>query len=104
MRGNARSTGLRDHSTRPERKRGTAMTDTIQSLAEQHWNGEGDLVHAHHPVQPMLKRAAEEIAPGVLTMISVASVNAIDTGDGLVMLDTGGIFDSAHVFTQVRNW
>ena len=27
-------------------------------------------------------------------MISVASVNAIDTGDGLVMLDTGGQFDS----------
>ena len=35
-------------------------------------------------------------------MISVASVNAIDTGDGLAMLDTGGQFDIDHVFDQVR--
>ena len=67
---------------------------SIRELAEQHWNGEGDLVHAHHPVQPVLGRAAEEIAPGILTMISIASVNAIDTGDGLAMLDTGGQFDA----------
>ena len=53
---------------------------------------------------PALGRAAEEIAPGILTMISVASVNAIDTGDGLVMLDTGGQFDSDHVYDQVRGW
>jgi alkyl sulfatase BDS1-like metallo-beta-lactamase superfamily hydrolase len=77
---------------------------TIRELAEQHWNGEGDLVHAHHPVTPALGRKAEEIAPGILTMISVASVNAIDTGDGLAMLDTGGQFDSDHVYDQVRGW
>ena len=77
---------------------------TIRELAEQHWNGEGDLVHAHHPVTPALDRVAEEIAPGILTMISMASVNAIDTGDGLAMLDTGGEFDSNHVYDQVRGW
>ncbi len=80
------------------------MADTIRDLAERHWNGEGDLVHQHHPVRPVLGRASEEIAPRVLTMISVASVNAIDTGDGLVMLDTGGSFDSDHVYEQVRGW
>jgi glyoxylase-like metal-dependent hydrolase (beta-lactamase superfamily II) len=80
------------------------MTDTIRSIAERHWNGEGDLVHEQHPVRPILGRASEEIAPGVLTLISVASVNAIDTGDGLVMLDTGGYFDSDHVFDEVRRW
>jgi alkyl sulfatase BDS1-like metallo-beta-lactamase superfamily hydrolase len=80
------------------------MADTIRSLAERHWNGEGDLVHEHHPVVPVLDRAAEEIAPGVLTMISIASVNALDTGDGLVMLDTGSLFDSDHVFDHVRRW
>ena len=81
-----------------------AEPSTIRELAEQHWNGEGDLVHAHHPVRPVLDRAAEEIAPGVLTMISIASVNAIETGDGLAMLDTGGQFDIDHVFEQVRAW
>ena len=78
--------------------------ETIRSLAEKHWNGEGDLVHEHHPVRPVLGRVAEEIIPDVLTFISIASVNAIDTGDGLVMLDTGGWFDSDHVFESVRAW
>ena len=80
------------------------MADTIRSLAERHWNGEGDLVHEHHPVVPVLGRAAEEIAPGVLTMISIASINAVDTGDGLVMLDTGSALDSDHVYDEVRRW
>jgi alkyl sulfatase BDS1-like metallo-beta-lactamase superfamily hydrolase len=78
--------------------------ESIRGLAERHWNGEGDLVHAHHPVLPVLGRAADEIAPGVLTMVSLASINAVDTGDGLVMLDTGGQFDADHVHTQVRAW
>jgi alkyl sulfatase BDS1-like metallo-beta-lactamase superfamily hydrolase len=77
---------------------------TIRELAERHWNGEGDLVHEHHPVRPVLDRRAEEIVPGVLTLISLASVNALDTGDGLVMLDTGGPFDCDHVFDEVRRW
>ena len=81
----------------------TAAT-SIRELAEQHWNGEGDLVHAHHPVTPALERRGEEIAPGVFTMISIASVNALDTGDGLTMLDTGGQFDSDHVYDEVRRW
>ena len=80
------------------------MGDEIRALAERHWNGEADLVHAEHPVTSALDRRAEEIAPGVLTMISVASVNAIDTGDGLAMLDTGGPFDSDHVYDEVRRW
>ena len=80
------------------------MPETILGLAERYWNGEVDLVHEHHPVQPALGRAAEEIAPGILTFISIASVNALDTGDGLVLLDTGGKFDSTHLFEQVRAW
>ncbi len=76
----------------------------IRELAERHWNGEGDLVHEHHPVRPVLDRQAEEIAPGILTLISIASVNALDTGDGLTMLDTGGAFDSDHVYDSVRAW
>ena len=78
--------------------------DSIRELAERHWNGDADLVHEHHPVMPVLGREAEEIAPGILTLISIASVNAIDTGDGLAMLDTGGAFDSDHVYDSVRGW
>jgi len=80
------------------------MGSDILDLAERYWNGEADLVHEHHPLAPALGRAAEEIAPGVLTFISLASVNALDTGDGLVLLDTGGPFDAAHLHEQVRAW
>ena len=41
-------------------------TSRIRELAEQHWNGEGDLVHAHHPVMPVEGRVAEELLDGVL--------------------------------------
>jgi alkyl sulfatase BDS1-like metallo-beta-lactamase superfamily hydrolase len=75
----------------------------IRDLAEQHWNGEGDLVHAHHPVKA-LSRDGEEIAPGIFTVISTASINAIETGDGLAMLDTGGAYDIDNIYTQVRGW
>jgi alkyl sulfatase BDS1-like metallo-beta-lactamase superfamily hydrolase len=77
---------------------------TIRELAEIHWRGEGDLVHEHHPVAPVAGRAAEEILDGVLYLKSIASVTAIDTGDGLLLLDTGGPFDSDVVFGGVRSW
>jgi alkyl sulfatase BDS1-like metallo-beta-lactamase superfamily hydrolase len=80
------------------------MVTSIRDLAERYWQGDADLVHEHHPVKMVLDRAAEEIAPGILTLISIASVNAIDTGDGLAMLDTGGEFDSDHVHAEVRRW
>jgi alkyl sulfatase BDS1-like metallo-beta-lactamase superfamily hydrolase len=77
---------------------------SIREMAERHWQGEGDLVFDEHPVRPVADRRAEEIADGVLCLKSVASVNAIDTGDGLVMLDTGGIFDRDVVYDAVRAW
>lgn len=77
---------------------------TIRELADQHWDGEGDLVFEHHPVHPVAGRQTEEIADRVLYLKSVASVTAIDTGDGLVMLDTGGAFDRDVVFDGVRRW
>jgi alkyl sulfatase BDS1-like metallo-beta-lactamase superfamily hydrolase len=80
------------------------VVTSLRELAERHWQGEGDLVHAEHPVMPALGRAAEEIAEGVLVLKSLASVNALDTGDGLVLLDTGGPFDVDHVFEAVRSW
>lgn len=85
---------------------------TIRELAEEHWQGRGELVHAHHPVQPLhtvhedgtRETASEELEPGLLTLKSIASVNAFDTGDGLVMLDTGGVFDRQTVHDAVRAW
>jgi glyoxylase-like metal-dependent hydrolase (beta-lactamase superfamily II) len=77
---------------------------SIRELAERYWAGEADLVGAHHPVFPARARAAEELGPGLLYLKSLASVTALDTGDGLVMLDTGGQFDADHVFESIRQW
>jgi len=77
---------------------------SIRELADRHWEGEGDLVHEHHPVQAVNGRGAEELDDGVLYVKSIASVSALDTGDGLVMLDTGGWFDVDHVYDSVRGW
>jgi len=80
------------------------MSETLRDLAERYWSGEADLVHDHHPVRPALGRRAEELDEGLLVFKSVASVNVLDSGDGLVMLDTGGTFDADHVFESVRRW
>jgi len=77
---------------------------TIREMAERHWQGEGDLVFGEHPVTPAAGRQAEEIGDGVLYVKSIASATTIDTGDGLVMLDTGSMFDRDVVFDQVRKW
>lgn len=77
---------------------------SIRELAERHWNGEGDLEHGEHPVAPAANAIGEELADGIFYLKSVASVTALDTGDGLVMLDTGSFVDQDNVYGQVRRW
>jgi len=79
-------------------------TPTIRELAERHFRGHGDLVHEHHPVAPVLRRQAEEIDDGVLYIKSVSSITVIDSGDGLLLLDTGGPYDADVVFEATRRW
>ena len=74
----------------------------IRELAEKLWNGEID-TQEYHPVA-FATRAGEEIADGVLYYKGIASANTIDTGDGLVMLDTGTAQDTRTLFEEVRKW
>ena len=76
---------------------------TIQELAERAWRGDLDLVHEHHPVKASGVEA-EEIADGLLYYKSIASLNVLDTGDGLVMLDAGHLIDVNSIFAAVRKW
>ena len=76
----------------------------IRELAEQCWNGDLDLVFAHHPVAPEGGRKAEEVIDGLLYLKSIGSVCTLDSGDGLVMLDTGGEIDAELVHGEVRGW
>jgi len=74
----------------------------IRQLAEQLWRGEGDLA-AVHPVHSRFPEGSE-IADGVLFYKGLASANTIDTGDGLVMLDTGAAQDTRPLHEAVRRW
>jgi len=75
---------------------------SIRELSEKLWNGEVDTQEIH----PVAFRQAvgEEIVDGVLYYKGIASANTIDTGDGLVMLDTGAINDTRALHEEVRKW
>src|SRR5581483_12246790 len=76
---------LRGPSACPAIRASLGRMTTILELADRMWAGEADLVHEHHPVTYRHPQA-EEIAEGVQVYIGIASANAIDTGDVLVML------------------
>lgn len=76
---------------------------SIMDLAEKLWNGEGDLAKEHHPVHSRFPWG-EEVSKNVLVYKSTGSANVLDTGDGLVMLDTGGQFDVDSLYDEVRKW
>lgn len=80
-----------------------AIRPSIVDLAERLWNGDGDLAHEHHPVHSRFPWG-EEVADNILVYKSTASANVIDTGEGLVMLDTGGQFDVDTLYEEVRKW
>ncbi|HJN93221.1 MAG TPA: alkyl sulfatase dimerization domain-containing protein [Dehalococcoidia bacterium] len=77
----------------------------LRDFCERLWNGEIDTVFEAHPVtSPWNNRQAEEVADGILYFKSVASANTVDTGDGLVMLDTGTRQDAQVLHAGVRAW
>ena len=75
----------------------------IRDLAEQAWSGELDLGTQAHPVHARYPEG-DEILDGVLFYKGFASANTIDTGDGLVLLDTGAINDARPLHEAVRKW
>jgi glyoxylase-like metal-dependent hydrolase (beta-lactamase superfamily II) len=74
----------------------------LRDLAERMWQGDFDSVR-DHPVHARVD-GPEEIADGVLTFKGIASANTFDTGDGLVMLDTGAKPEAAAIHAAVRRW
>ena len=79
------------------------MAGSILEFVEALWSGEASTVDTH-PVHSALPefRQGEEIAPGLLWYKGIASCNTIDTGDGLVMFDTGTLQDRQPLFEAVR--
>ena len=75
---------------------------SIRDVCEKLWKGEVDFASWHPVSTPYLE--AEELEDGVLYYKGLAGATTIDTGDGLVMLDTGGELDTARLHQQVRRW
>jgi alkyl sulfatase BDS1-like metallo-beta-lactamase superfamily hydrolase len=77
----------------------------IRDFCERLWNGEVDTVFEAHPVAtPWNDRRAEELADGILYYKGISAVTALDTGDSLVLLDTGARNDADPLYREVRAW
>src|SRR4051812_3927585 len=73
----------------------------LLELAEQLWNGEVS-TEERHPFVPLM--VLEEIAPRSAFLSSFANVTALDTDEGLLLVDTGGWHVAPLVFGSVRAW
>ena len=74
----------------------------IRAIAEQLWQGNLTSPESH-PVHGRIPEG-EEILEGVLFYKGIASANTIDSGNGLVMLDTGHLTDTQTLYAAVRRW
>lgn len=75
--------------------------EPIRLLAEKLWSGEVSTAN-HHPFTPLF--ALEEVAAGVAFVSSFANVTAVDTAEGLVLIDTGSALVGPAVRDVVRAW
>jgi alkyl sulfatase BDS1-like metallo-beta-lactamase superfamily hydrolase len=73
----------------------------LLDLAEQLWQGEVS-TEDRHPFAPLM--VLEEIAGRTAFVSSFANVTALDTDEGLVLIDTGGWHLGLLVFGSVRAW
>jgi alkyl sulfatase BDS1-like metallo-beta-lactamase superfamily hydrolase len=76
-------------------------TDDVLDLADRLWRGEVS-IHDHHPFR--LVNGVAHVADGVAFVPSFANVSAIDTDDGLFLVDTGSAALAADVHRRLREW
>jgi len=73
----------------------------IREQFEGYWHGEIDPEDVH-PFAPLLD--IEELADGVAFVSSFANSTAVQTGDGLLIVDPGSYLLSAQVHAAIRGW
>ncbi len=76
---------------------------SVRDFCDRLWNGEVDTVTEAHPLR-WLHLEGEEIADGVLFYKGIASATTVDSGESLVMLDTGSAQDTERLHGVVRGW
>jgi alkyl sulfatase BDS1-like metallo-beta-lactamase superfamily hydrolase len=73
----------------------------LLELADKLFTGEVP-IEEHHPLET--NAGPYEVAPRTLFVSSFANSVTFDTGDGLVMIDTGSAFTAAAIHEAVRAW
>ena len=73
----------------------------IRELAEQAWQGELSEMNIH---PGRVHVGLEEFDTGLAFMSAFSNVAILDTGDGLVFLDTSSLFHASQLFSDVRAW
>ena len=73
----------------------------LLEIADRLFTGELPIT-AHHPFTASGELA--EVRPGVAFVDSFANSAAVATGDGLVVVDTGGVFHAPAAHASVRRW
>jgi len=73
----------------------------LLELADKLFTGEAP-IEAHHPFQTSGELA--EVQPGLAFVDAFANSAAVDTEDGLVVVDTSGVFHAKSVHETVRRW
>ncbi|HEV2426887.1 MAG TPA: alkyl sulfatase dimerization domain-containing protein, partial [Acidimicrobiales bacterium] len=70
-------------------------------MADRLWRGEAS-TRSHHPVVSTGDLC--EVADSVAFVPTFANCTAVDTGDGLLLVDTASSFTADRLFEQVRGW
>ena len=73
----------------------------VLELADRLWRGETTTAE-HHPLAPAGELAV--VSDGVAFLSEFANVSVFRTGDGLVLVDSGGPFAAANVHRRVREF
>ncbi len=77
------------------------MTDDLLALAERIFTGD-EPIESHHPFTSTGQRA--EVAPRTLYVDAFANSAIAATDEGLVAVDTSGVFHASAVHKSVREW
>jgi alkyl sulfatase BDS1-like metallo-beta-lactamase superfamily hydrolase len=77
------------------------MGNDLLELADRLFTGELP-IEEHHPFSTSGELA--EVVPGVAFVDAFANSAAVETGEGLVVVDTSGVFHAKTVHATIRRW
>ncbi len=72
----------------------------VLELAERAWSGALD----GSALQPGTSVGFEVLRPGLAFLAAFSNVATLETGEGLVLLDTSSLFHARRLFESVRGW